>query len=145
MKGLDMRSIFRCMMEDGYYPSFDNGYILFDFEGNTAVVEYEENILSVRLFFTIDAEDADALIKASKNTMTGSLMVKPVVMEKTGSIMFSCEMMCDTRRQFRKFFPRSLNYLKEALEIHKVEMQRLMTAATSESYGTVHKTSILHS
>ena len=133
------------MMEDGYYPSFDNGYILFDFEGNTAVVEYEENILSVRLFFTIDIEDAEALVKASNITMTGSLMVKPVVMEKTGSIMFSCEMMCDTQRQFRKFFPRALHYLKEALEIHKVEMQQLMTAASSESFGTVHKTSILHS
>jgi hypothetical protein len=50
---LNMRSIFRCMMEEGYYPVYENTHITFGLEDNLAVVEYEEGILSVRLFFSI--------------------------------------------------------------------------------------------
>jgi hypothetical protein len=53
---LTMRSIFRCMMEDGYYPTFEKTHIQFDMDDNIAVVEYEEGILAVRLFFSIEED-----------------------------------------------------------------------------------------
>ena len=52
---LKMRVIFRCMMEEGYYPSYEKTHILFNVEDNVAVLEYEEDILSIRIFFSIAA------------------------------------------------------------------------------------------
>ena len=41
---LTMRSIFRCMMEEGYYPEYEKTHILFGMDSDTAVVEYEEGM-----------------------------------------------------------------------------------------------------
>ena len=52
------------MMEDGYYPVFEQTHIQFGMDDNIAVVEYEEGILSVRLFFSIDEEAYDLFLEA---------------------------------------------------------------------------------
>lgn len=124
----DMRSIFRCMMEDGYYPKYENTHILFRIEDNIAVVEYEEGILSVRIFFSIDEEGYDLFLEASNATMTESLLVKPAVLEDMQNIMFSCEFLCDTEKEFKKFFPKAIARIKEAIMLHKGEMQKLILA-----------------
>ena len=125
---LNMRSIFRCMMEGGYYPSFEKTHILFDIEDNVAVVEYEEGILSIRIFFTIEEDAYDLFLEASNAVMMKTLMVKPAVMENMKNIVFSCETMCSNVREFRKFFPRGIEYLKECLAAHKAEMKHLILA-----------------
>ena len=124
----DMRSIFRCMMEEGYYPRYENTHILFRIEDNIAVVEYEEGILSVRIFFSIDEDGYDLFLEASNATMTESLLVKPAVLEDMQNIMFSCEFLCDTEKEFRKFFPKAIARIKEAIILHKGEMQKLILA-----------------
>lgn len=124
----DMRSIFRCMMEEGYYPRYENTHILFKIEDNIAVVEYEEGILSVRIFFSIDEDGYDLFLEASNATMTESLLVKPAVLEDMQNIMFSCEFLCDTEKEFRKFFPKAIARIKEAIILHKGEMQKLILA-----------------
>ena len=43
-------------MEEGYYPTFEKTHIQFGLDDNIAVVEYEERVVSVRLFFSIDEE-----------------------------------------------------------------------------------------
>ena len=123
-----MNSIFRCMMEDGYYPSFEQTHIQFGIDDNTAVVEYEEGILSVRLFFSIDEEAYGLFLEASNMTMVETFAVKPAVLDDMKNIMFSCEFPCDTIKEFRKFFPRALNYLNEALSSHKTAMRKLVLA-----------------
>ena len=37
--GLNIRNMFRCMMEDGYYPSFEQTHIQFGIDDNIGVVE----------------------------------------------------------------------------------------------------------
>lgn len=125
---LTMRSIFRCMMEDGYYPTFEKTHILFNLDDNVAVVEYEEKVLSVRLFFTIDEEIYDLFLEASNSTMSETFMVKPAVLDDMKNIMFSCEIFCDTPREFKKFFPRCIAQLREALMVHKADMKKLILA-----------------
>lgn len=125
---LNMRTIFRCMMEGGYYPTYEKTHILFSIEDNAAVVEYEEGILSIRIFFSIDEDDYDLFLEASNATMLKTFLVKPVVMDTMKNIMFSCEMMCSTIREFRKTFPRGIGYLKEAIAMHKSEMKQLILA-----------------
>ena len=125
---LNMRVIFRCMMEDGYYPTFENNHILFNIEDNTAVLEYEEDILSIRIFFSIEEDEYDLFLEASNAAMLESFIVKPVIMDNMKNIMFSCEMMCDTVKEFKKFFPRAVEYIKEAVAEHKHEMKRLITS-----------------
>ena len=123
-----MRSIFRCMMEDGYYPTFEKTHILFDLADNTAVVEYEEGVLSVRIFFSIDEEAYDLFLEASNAVMMDTFMVKPAVLDDMKNIMFSCEIPCDTAKEFRKFFPRCIQLLQEGLRAHKSEMRRMILA-----------------
>lgn len=125
---LNMRVIFRCMMEDGYYPTFEKTHILFNIDDNVAVVEYEEGILSIRIFFSIDEDDYDLFLEASNATMLKTFLVKPVVMDNMKNIMFSCEMMCSTIKEFKKTFPRGIGYLKEAIVMHKSEMKQLILA-----------------
>ena len=120
-----MRSIFRCMMEDGYYPTFEKTHILFDLADNTAVVEYEEGVLSVRIFFSIDEDAYDLFLEASNVAMLESFMVKPAILEDMRNIMFSFEMLCDTQREFKKIFPRGIELLKDAIRLHKAEMKKL--------------------
>lgn len=125
---LSLRSIFRCMMEDGYYPSFEKNCILFDLEDNTGVVEYQEGILSIRIFFSIEPDTGELFKDVSNTAMTMTFAVKPVVIDEMKNLMFSCEFLCDTEREFRKFFPRGIGLLKEALEIHKHEMEKIIMA-----------------
>lgn len=126
---LNMRSIFRCMMEEGYYPVFEQTHIQFGMDDNIAVVEYEEGILSVRLFFSIDEEAYDLFLEACNLTMLETYIVKPALLDDMKNLMFSCEMMCDNLREFRKFFPRAVARLKEALTIHKAEMKKMILAS----------------
>ena len=98
--GLSMRSMFRCMMEEGYYPTFEQTHIQFGLDDNIAVVEYEEGVLSVRLFFSIEEEAYEIFLEASNMMMIETFAVKPVILEDMKNIMFSCEMRCDTRKVF---------------------------------------------
>lgn len=123
---LNMRSIFRCMMEEGYYPTYEKTHILFDVEDNVAVVEYDEGILSIRIFFSIDEDAYDLFLEASNAAMLDTFLVRPVILDNMKNIMFSCEMMCDNVREFRKFFPRGIRYLRDAMILHKAEMKRLV-------------------
>ena len=125
-KTLDMKDIFRCMMEGGYQPEFEKTHILFGLDGNISIVEYEEGILSIRVFFSIDIEAYDLFLEASNATMMDTFIVKPVVMEDMENIMFSCEIMCDTVKEFKKFFPRGVEKLTESLMMHKAEMKKLI-------------------
>ena len=125
---LNMRVIFRCMMEEGYYPSYEKTHILFNVEDNVAVLEYEEDILSIRIFFSIDEDAYDLFLEASNAAMFESYIVKPVIMDNMENIMFSCEILCDTVKEFRKFFPIGVERLTEAVMMHKSEMKRLILA-----------------
>ena len=125
---LNLKSIVRCMMEDGYYPSFEQTHIQFELDDNTAVVEYEEGILSVRLFFSIDEEAYVLFLEASNLTMIETYAVKPAVLDDMKNIMFSCEFPCDTTKEFRKFFPRAVTFLNEALNSHQAAMRKLVLA-----------------
>ena len=125
---LNMRSIFRCMMENGYYPSFEQTHIQFGLDENIAVVEYEEGVLSVRLFFSIDKEAYEFFLEASNTTMIETFAVKPAILEDMKNIMFSCEMMCDNLREFKKLLPWAIERLQEALDVHKEEMKKLIIA-----------------
>ena len=123
---LNMKGIFRCMMEEGYYPTYEKTHILFDIDDNTAVVEYEEGVLSIRIFFSIEEEAYDLFLEASNATMTETFLVKPAVLDDQKNIMFSCEILCDTVKEFRKFFPVGVSRLVEAVMMHKSEMKRLI-------------------
>ena len=123
-----MRSIFRCMMEDGYCPVFEQTHIQFGLDDNIAVVEYEEGILAVRLFFSIEEEAYDLFLEASNSMMMYNWCVKAVVLDDMKNIMFSCEIPCSTAKQFRAFFPRCTELLKDALRSHKSEMKKLILA-----------------
>lgn len=130
---LNMRSIFRCMMEQGYYPKYEKTHISFNIDENTAIVEYEEDVLSIRLFFSIDEDSYDLFLEASNSAMTESFIVKPAILDDMKYIMFSCEIMCDNIRELRKFFPRGIDRLKEAIDIHKAEMKKLIIAENVSS------------
>ena len=123
---LSLRDIFRCMMEDRLSPIYKDSHIIFGIEDNLAVVEYEEKVLSIRLFFSIDAEACNLFLEASNSMMLTTDIVKAVVLDDRTNIMFSCEMMCDTVKEFKKFFPRAVEYIKEAVIEHKREMKRLI-------------------
>jgi hypothetical protein len=124
-----LRGIFRCMMEDGYFPVFERTHIQFGIDDNIAVVEYDEDIVSVRLFFSIDEEAYDLFLEASNSMMLETYIIKPSILDDMKNIMFSCEFMCDSMRDFRRFFPRSIDRLKEALDVHKSKMKKLILAS----------------
>lgn len=138
---LSLRSIFRCMMEGGYYPTFEKTHIIFAMEDNLGVVEYEEGILSIRLFFSIDEDTCEMFMEASNITMQETYGVKGVVLDDMKNIMFSCEFPCDTEKEFRKFFPRGIELINDALEIHKAEMKKLILAEsiTSKAFTTTEE------
>lgn len=121
-----MTSIFRCMMEDGYYPTYEKTHILFGLDDSLGVVEYEEGILSVRLFYTIEEDAYNLFMEASNETMSECYIVKPVLLDDRKSLMFSCEMLCDTIKEFRKFFPRGVEMIKDAVDTHKQKMKMLV-------------------
>lgn len=132
-RSLDMKCIFRCMMEGGYYPIYEKTHIVFGLDDNLAIVEYEEGILSVRIFFEIENEAYPMFLEASNETMMKAFAVKPVVLGDLKNLMFSCEILCDTVREFKKFFPRSIELLQEALSQHRREMKRLLLEQELES------------
>lgn len=148
-----LRGIFRCMMEEGYSPVFEKTHIQFGIDDNIAVVEYEEDIVSVRLFFSIEEDEYDLFLEASNSTMLETYIVKPAVLDDMQNIMFSCEFMCDNIRDFRRFFPRAVTRLKETLAAHKFQMKKMIVAnealsatipATDDSVtGTVRRNKIL--
>lgn len=117
------------MMEDGYFPVFERTHIQFGIDDNIAVVEYDEDIVSVRLFFSIDEEAYDLFLEASNSMMIETYIIKPAILDDMKNIMFSCEFMCDSMRDFRRFFPRSIDRLKEALDVHKSKMKKLILAS----------------
>ena len=49
-------------------------------------------------------------------------------MEDMKSIMFSCETICDNMNDFKRFFPKLIEFSKKGLEIHKHEMKELIQA-----------------
>ena len=120
-------------MEEGYYPVYEKTHILFSIEDNTAVVEYEEGILSVRVFYTIEEDAYDLFLEASNAAMTETFIVKTAILEDMKNIMFSCEMMCDNMREFKKFFPKGIEMIKEAIIVHKAEMKKLILAENVSS------------
>ena len=61
--------------------------------------------------------------------MLKAFVVKPVVLDDMKNLMFSCETLCDTVREFRKFFPRCIELLRESLKQHRTEMKKLLLAA----------------
>lgn len=126
------------MMEGGYYPTFEKTHIIFAMEDNLGVVEYEKGILSIRLFFSIDEDTCEMFLDASNIMMQSSYGVKGAVLDDMRNIMFSCEFPCDTEKEFRKFFPRGISLIKDALEIHKTEMKKLILAEsiTSKAFTT---------
>lgn len=132
-RSLDMRSIFRVMMEEGYYPIYERTHIVFGLDDNLAVLEYEEGVLSVRLFFSIEQESYPLFLEAANQTMLKAFSVKPVVLDDMKNLMFSCEILCDTVREFRKFLPRTVELLREALTQHRSEMKKLLLVEESTS------------
>lgn len=127
--GLNLTNIFRYMMEAGYYPSYEQTHIQFNLEGNLAVVECEEGIASVKIFFSIDQEQYGLFIEASNSTMLKTYIVKPTVLDDMQNIVFSFEFLCGNIRDFRKYFPQALDYLLDTLSVHKAEMKRLVSAS----------------
>ena len=121
-----IRKIFQYLMENGYCPTFEKTHITFGIGDNTAVLEYEENILSIRLFFSIEEEQYEDFLEASNSSMINSFLVRTTVLNDRKNIMFSCETLCDTFRDFQRFFPRLLELLAEGLDQHKNEMKELL-------------------
>ncbi len=135
---LTMRTLFRYMMEEGYYPQYEKTHILFEIDDNTGVVQYQEDILTIRLFFTIDEDAYNLFLEASNATMVETFTVKPVILEDRFNIMFSCEIICDNLRDLRRFFPRGIERIREALEVHKAEMKKAISAQdTSYIYPAI--------
>ncbi len=145
---LNMRNIFRFMMEEGYYPKYEKTHIIFEFDDNTGVVQYQEGILSIRVFFTIEEEAYGLFLEGSNATMIETLTVKTGILDDMKNIMFSCEIMCDSLRDLKRFFPRGIDRIREALVIHKEEMKKAImndsltsgAITAAESFGISLKT-----
>ena len=116
-------------MEEGYYPVFEQTHIQFGIGDNIAIVEQDEDLVCLRLFFSIEEDEYDLFLEASNMTMSDTYVVKPVILDDMSKLMFSCEFMCDNMRDFRRFFPRALSRLKEAVKTHKSEMKKLILAS----------------
>ena len=106
-----MLSMFKAMMEGGYYPYYNKTHIMFNHDDNTVIVEHEDGILCVRIFFSIEEEAYDLFLEASNQTMLDTYIVKPGLMDDMKTIMFSCETFCDNIREFRKLFPRCIHLI----------------------------------
>ena len=113
-------------MEGGYYPIYEKTHILFDMKDNIGVVEYENGVLAVRLFFIIDEEAYNLFTEVSNTVMQESDLVKPVILDDRCNLMFSCETMCDNVREFRKFFPRCIKLINDTLLLHRSEVKNII-------------------
>ena len=125
---LTMRSMFRAMMEGGYYPYYNKTHIMFNHDDNPVIVEQANGILCLRMFFTIEEEAYDLFLEASNQTMLDTYIVKPVLMNDMKTIMFSCETFCYNIREFRKFLPHCIHLIDESIAAHKKEMKKLVLA-----------------
>ena len=125
-RSLSMTSMFRFMMEEGYYPTYEQGHIIFGIDDNIAALDYEDGIMAVRIFFSIEEDTYDIFIEAGNSTMADSVGVKPIVLDDRKTLMFSSETMCDSMREFKKFLPRSIKNIRDALAIHKEQMKLLL-------------------
>ena len=123
---LNYTGIFQYLMEEGYFPRFELTHILFEYEDNTAMLEYKDRIMCLRIFFSIDEETSILLILGSNSVMAYTKGVKAVVLNDEDTIMFSAEFMCDNIREFRKFFPIALHNLSHALAEHKNTMKEIL-------------------
>ena len=112
---LSLIDICRCMMEDGYYPIYRKTYITFSIGDDTAVLEYNQGILTLKIFFSIDDEYAALLLTAANTIMQSSPTIKSLMDEDGKNITFSCETFCNTKRDFRKFLPSMISKLQEAI------------------------------
>ena len=126
---ITLKNIFMHMMENGYEPSFEENHIQFGIGEDTAVVQYEEGIMSVRLFYSIDEDEYDLFLEASNMTMLKTYAVKAAVLDNMTDLLFSCEFLCDDIRDFRRYLPMAVDMLKKALKIHKEEMRKLIIAS----------------
>ena len=125
-QSLSMQTIFKYMMEEGYNPDFEYSHIQFNLDGNIAVVDTEEGFVSLRIFFSIDKDDYDLFLEASNLTMLKTYAIKPAIMDDMENIVFSNEFFCENLRDLKRFFPRSIETMKEALDAHKTEMRKLV-------------------
>ena len=125
-RDLMIRNIFKYMMENGYSPVFEDDYITFTADDNKSVLDFTDNILIIRTFFTIEEDEYDLFLEASNGAMLKSNMLKPVIMEDMTSIMFSCETFCENMSDFKRFFPRLVTFARDGLQIHKNEMRELL-------------------
>jgi ketol-acid reductoisomerase len=123
---LNFMSIFRYLMEEGYFPTYETTHILFELEDNTALLEYEDGMLSIMVFFSIDEETSALFILGSNSVMTDTKGIKALVLEDEATIMFSAEFMCDNLRELRKFFPKALHNINHALAEHKKTMKVIL-------------------
>ena len=112
---LSLIDICRCMMEDGYYPVYRKTYITFSIGDDTAVLEYNQGILTLKIFFSIDDEYAALLLTAANTIMQSSPTIKSLMDEDGKNITFSCETFCTSKRDFRKILPAMISRLQEAL------------------------------
>ena len=125
-KTLTLRKIFRYLMENGYYPTYEKTHVTYDIDGNIGILEYDEDILSIRLFFSIDKEGYDQFLEASNSCMLKSYAVKPVILDDSKTLMFSCENICCTYKDFDRFFPKMMSFLRQSIKVHKEEMKQLL-------------------
>ena len=125
---LTMLSMFKAMMEGGYYPYYNKTHIMFNHDDNPVIVEQANGILCLRMFFTIEEEAYDLFLEASNQTMLDTYIVKPVLMNDMKTIMFSCETFCYNIREFRKFLPHCIHLIDESIDAHKKEMKKLVLA-----------------
>lgn len=123
-----MTAIFKYMMEAGYYPSYECTHIQFEWDGNITVVECENGLVSVRIYFSIEDNEYEMFVEASNLTMADTYAVKPVMLDRE-NIVFSCEFFCDNINDFKSFFPRALDCLMKGLDVHKAEMRKLLLAS----------------
>ena len=70
------------MMEDGYYPVYRKTYITFSIGDDTAVLEYNQGILTLKIFFSIDDEYAALLLTAANTIMQSSPTIKSLMDEE---------------------------------------------------------------
>lgn len=125
-RSLNYTGIFQYLMEEGYFPTFELTHILFEYEDNTAMLEYKDGMICLRVFFSIDEETSVLFILGSNSVMADTKGVKAVVLEDGDTIMFSAEFMCDNIREFRNFFPIALQNISHALDEHKKMMKEIL-------------------
>ena len=58
--------------------------------------------------------------------MIKTYAIKPAIMDDLENIVFSHEFFCDTLHDLKRFFPRAIESMKDALDAHKNEMRKLV-------------------